>query len=273
MTTGLMAGRLDEPRPTTAYLTTTPSTDGRPRLFCFHHAGGGAAAYAALRRELTSRVDVLPVQLPGREGRVGDRLPATAAELVADLDRQLDPYLTGRYACYGHSMGALVAHDLVALRQARGAALPLWLIAGAARAPQLPAAFVGAHTGSEDQLVRAMLDIGGLSPQLLDYPDWLAAAVALTRGDLRLLASRDTAPGAALTCPVEVFHGSADPLVSEDDALAWQQRAAAGFRLHRFTGGHFFHLGAARAEFTDRLARLLTGPAPRPADADLAHRV
>lgn len=264
MTAGLTADRLGGPKPATAYLASRPLADGRPRLFCFHHAGGGAAAYTALRRALAPSVEVLRVQLPGREGRIGDRLPGTMAELVAELDEQLDPYLSGPYACYGHSMGALVAHDLLAVRQARGAEPPLRLIAGACRAPQLPAAFVSAYAGSDDQLVRTMLDIGGLSRQLLDYPDWLAAAVALTRGDLRLCASRDTAPGAPLSCPIEIFYGAADPLVSESDALAWRERAAAGFRLHRFEGGHFFHLGAARARFADRLARLLTDP-PVPA--------
>nr|WSZ99721.1 alpha/beta fold hydrolase [Streptomyces sp. NBC_00857] len=245
--------------PGTPYLTSGPTAGERPRLFCFHHSGGSAAAFAALRTALAPRVDVVAVQLPGRERRLRHPMPGSMADLVTELDEHLDPYLTGPYACYGHSMGALVAHDLVARRQARGAPLPVRLIAGACRAPQLSAAFAAEHSRSDDHLVRRMLEIGGLSPELLRYPDWLRSAVSLNRGDLRLCASRDTAATEPLRCAIDVFHGIEDPLVQERDALAWNERSTVGCRLHRFPGGHFFFLRESRAAFTDRLAALLTG--------------
>lgn len=243
--------------PGTPYLTSSPTDSGRLRLFCFHHSGGSAAAFSALRGALAPHVEVLAVQLPGRETRLRHPLPTSMADLVTELDEHLDPYLTGPYACYGHSMGALVAHDLIARRQARGALSPVRLIAGACRAPQLPAAFAAEHMESDDHLVRSMLDIGGLSPELLRYPDWLQSAVSLNRGDLRLCASRDTTEVEALPCPIDVFHGMADPLVHERDALAWAKRSTVSCRLHRFSGGHFFFLRESRAAFADRIAALL----------------
>ncbi|MFF9587553.1 thioesterase II family protein [Streptomyces achromogenes] len=253
---------MDQHRPATPYLTSRPAAGGRLRLFCFHHAGGSASAFHALRRALEPRIEVIGVQLPGREARIRHPLPQDMARLVAEVDEHLDPYLDGTYACYGHSMGALVAHDLVARRQARGARLPVRLVAGACRAPHLVPAFVGAHAESDDILVRTMLDIGGMSPELLNHPDWLRSAVSLTRRDLRLCASRDTALGAPLACPIEVFHGTADPLVSERDARAWTGRSAAGCTLHPFEGGHFFFLRESRERFPARLAEVLGGLVP-----------
>lgn len=242
----------------TAYLTSRPAADDRVRLFCFHHAGGAASAFAGLGRALAGRIDVVCVQLPGREGRVREPLPATMADMVAELDEHLDPYLTGDYACYGHSMGALIAHDLVARRQARAASLPVRLIAGACRAPQLPAAFAAAYRESDAALVSTMLDIGGLSPLLLGRPEWLRAAVRLTRADLELCASRDTVPGEPLACPIDVFHGVGDPLVSLDQAMAWAERTSVSFAAHRFDGGHFFPLGPTAGAFAATLSGLLT---------------
>jgi surfactin synthase thioesterase subunit len=247
----------------TPYLTPKPSADDRLRLFCFHHAGGGASAFAGLRRAIAggtggAGIEVVGVQLPGREGRMRDVLPGTMAEVVAELDDHLDSQLAGEYAFYGHSMGALVAHDLVARRQARGASLPTRLVAGACRAPHLQAAFAAAHGETDDFLTKTMLDIGGLSPQVLSRPAWLQAALSLTRGDLRLCASRDIAAGEPLACPIDVFHGVMDPLVSLTQALPWADRSAVSFALHRFGGGHFFFLREAGDAVASALTGLLT---------------
>ncbi|MEU9478113.1 thioesterase domain-containing protein [Streptomyces sp. NPDC048191] len=244
--------------PWTPYLTIRPApSDGRPRLFCFHHAGGSASAFTVLRNTVAAHVEVLPVQLPGRENRLRDTRPGSMAELVADLDEHLDPHLTGPYAFYGHSMGALVAHDLIARRQARGALPPVRFIAGAARAPHLSPAFAAAWAEADDELVQKIIAIGGMSPDLLQYPDWLRPALDLTRADLRLCTTRGSAPVPELSCPVDVFHGAADPLVSEADALAWTGRSSVDSTLHRFDGGHFFFLKESPAPFAARLTTLL----------------
>ncbi|MFD8483831.1 thioesterase II family protein [Kitasatospora sp. NPDC059673] len=245
----------------TSYLTAGPAGDGRPSLFCFHHAGGSASVFNALRTALRPAVDVLPVQLPGRENRLREPGPGSMAELVAVLDRQLDPHLDAPHFFYGHSMGALVAHDLTVRRQARGARIPERLVAGAARAPQLPPAFAAAYADPDEELIRKIVDCGGMSPELLAYPDWYRPALDLTRADLRLCASRSTAPPPPLECPVDVFHGAADPLVSEPDARAWVGSGAAGGALHRFAGGHFFFLRESAAPFAERLGALVRAAA------------
>ncbi|GAA3012264.1 thioesterase II family protein [Kitasatospora sp. NPDC127116] len=264
----------DQPTPgsgraaaTTPYLTAGPAADGRPVLFCFPHAGGSASVFTALRTALAPVADVLPVQLPGRENRLRDRRPGSMAELVAVLDQQLDPYLAGPHVFYGHSMGALVAHDLVARRQERGVRIPDRLVAGAARGPRLPAAFVAAHVDSDEKLLERIVDCGGMSPDLLRYPDWYRPALELTRADLGLCATRSTSPTAPLDCPVDVFHGVADPLVTERDALAWVGAGSVGGALHRFDGGHFFFLRESAGPFASRLGAVVRATA-EPAGPD-----
>jgi surfactin synthase thioesterase subunit len=43
-----------------------------------------------------------------------------------------------------------------------------------------------------------------------------------------------------LSCPVEVFVGTDDPLVSVPDAAAWSVHTHQGCTLHSVPGGHFF---------------------------------
>lgn len=233
----------------TPYLTTAPADDGRPTLLCFPHAGGAASVFQPLAELLAARVNVVAVQLPGRERRRGDPLPTDMAMLVADIDEHLDPYLDAPHAFYGHSMGGLIAYDLAERRRTRGARPPRRLLVGACRAPHLPPAFVSGRLLGASELREQMIAIGGLSRQLLSYPDWADAAVALTCGDLHLCASRRHAPTGHASYPIDAFYGAEDPLVSMADVAAWSLQAGARFALHRAVGDHFFLFGAHAADF------------------------
>ncbi|MGC0421379.1 thioesterase II family protein [Embleya sp. AB8] len=248
------------------------------RLFCFHHAGGAASSFGAWQRALGPAISVLPIQLPGREGRAREPRARDLTELVAELDADLDPWLTDQpYAFYGHSMGALVAHALTRLRFERGRPLPERLVVGACSAPHLRTPLDTAATRSDDELARLLLDIGGMSAAVLGYPQWRQAAVALLRDDLRLCATdpirgrtppgtgTDRGPGpdrlVPLPCPIEVFVGATDPLVPVAQAAAWRGYTSASCRVHVPQGGHFFAQDPEAAFPARWLAPLLRVPA------------
>ncbi|WIX91745.1 alpha/beta fold hydrolase [Amycolatopsis sp. DG1A-15b] len=233
---------------TTPYLPFPPSGGAALRLLCFPHAGGAASVFKGWRGMFGPGIDVLPVQLPGREGRIRDELPKDMASLVDELEVHLEEVFDEPFACYGHSMGALVAYHLALRLAVRGRPVPRLLMVGACKAPHLGNRLVAAHDASDAELKQAVLDLGGLSPLLLGYPDWLSAALGLVRRDLALCATQR--PDGPAPCPVRAFHGADDPLVSEGDMAAWARYSAPGFALHRVPGGHFFvHEPALVAQF------------------------
>ncbi|MFF1924904.1 thioesterase II family protein [Streptomyces sp. NPDC058221] len=223
------------------YVHTPAEPGARLRLFCFHHAGGAASAFAPWRQALGPDIAVVPVQLPGREGRIREPRHLSMRALVAELNEALGPWLTEPHAFYGHSMGAAVAYALTRDRHSRGLPLPARLLVGAFPAPHLPTGLEAVGELSDDLLAQWMIDIGGMSPDLLRYPQWLHAAVSLLRADLELCADPWHTRGAdPLPCPVEVFTGRADTLVTARDAAAWEQHTEAGCSVHSVPGGHFF---------------------------------
>ncbi len=82
------------------------------RLICLPYAGGGASVFAALRRHAPDWLDVLPVQLPGRENRIGEPAIAAMPDLVTALTGALAPVLDRPYALLGYSVGARIAFCL-----------------------------------------------------------------------------------------------------------------------------------------------------------------
>ncbi|WP_157877809.1 thioesterase II family protein [Streptomyces kanamyceticus] len=242
-------------------MTQRPAPEAALRLFCLHHAGGAASSFRGWQAQLGPRVQVVPVQLPGRETRVREPRPRTMDALVHELDQALDPFLSDSalqpYAFYGHSMGALIGYRLVRHRAAMGASLPSMLLVGAHPAPHRPHPLRGVPDVPQKELARWLSDIGGLSPQLLRHPEWLRWAVDLVRDDLTLTASHRVHAVGPVPCPIHVFAGSDDPLVPPAEASAWAEHSLSSCEVHTIRGGHFFTRDHGMTDFFDRLAGVL----------------
>ncbi|WP_063774897.1 thioesterase II family protein [Kitasatospora azatica] len=217
-----------------------PEAGGRLRLFCFPYAGGGASIYSGWQHRLGSRVQVMPVQLPGREGRSAEPRFTDLESLVDDLDDELGPALEQPHAFFGHSMGALIAFALTQRRHVRGAQLPRCLLLSAYRAPHLPAPQQVAADADESELLESLISLGGIPPIMLDHPEWLSALLPVTRDDLRLCASPGPGPDARVPVPIHAFAGLHDSLVSPAEVRGWSRYSADGFSMRTLPGGHFF---------------------------------
>jgi len=253
---------------TTEYLARPPQPRAPVRLLCFPFAGGGASTYAHWQRELDARgapVDVLPVRLPGREGRSGEPRFTELAPLVEELDAALDEVLTSPHLLYGHSMGALIAYALIRRRQQRGATLPHAALLAAYRAPHLPPPRIdseagtgtgsGAESGADFDLARALVALGGLPEALLGHPEWLRALLPVVRDDLALCASAGPT-GGPVRVPLHLFAGADDSLVRVSEVTAWRRYAARGCEVRVLPGGHFF-LRTHEGRLLDEVAPLV----------------
>ncbi|GAA4254353.1 thioesterase II family protein [Dactylosporangium darangshiense] len=242
------------------YLTREPGPGDALRLFCFHHAGGAASVYSPWPARLAPAVTVLPVQLPGRETRRREPRLRDMATLVERLEEHLDPFLDRPFAFYGHSMGALVALRMTLQRYRMSRTTPVQLLVAAFPAPHLPQAAVPPADIPDDDLLRWMTGIGGISPALLRYPEWVRTATDLVRDDLALCRSGRLAAPVSLPCFVHAFYGTTDPLMSPQSALAWRPYGGAGFAVHPVPGGHLFHHESAAALLPRLHALLSTSP-------------
>ncbi|SBT39347.1 thioesterase domain-containing protein [Micromonospora auratinigra] len=254
------------------------STGSRPqapvRLFCLPYAGAGASAFRRWQQGIGPDVEVLPVQLPGRENRISEDPRFTVADVADAIASRADR----PYAIYGHSMGGRVGFEVVRELRRTGRPLPLRLYVGGARAPHVtaPSLFDGLSRVDDDELLRRLAEGGGLPAELFDHPELVELLLPLLRADFGRVDGYRYSPGEPLPVPLVAFSGVHDRAVTRAHSAAWAEHTAAGFTLHELDGGHFFLndrlpdlLAAIRADLTDALAAA-SAPAPTAGSASVA---
>jgi medium-chain acyl-[acyl-carrier-protein] hydrolase len=251
--------------PCRAEATPAPTLDADAiQLFCLPHAGAGASAYRDWLELLAPGIEVIPVQLPGREGRSREPALHSAAALVAVLTEPVASRAGGDFALFGHSMGALVSYELAHVLSGLGKP-PRHLFVSGLGAPHLPPTGPQLHDLPDDELLAVIAELEGTSPEVLAQPELLQLLLPLFRADLEVWETY-VPHRSSLRVPVTAMGGRHDPSVSLDGLSAWGSLTSAGFQLAVFDGGHFYH-HAVPDEVAAILEKRLRESDRTPADA------
>lgn len=217
-----------------------PSPGATHRLVCIPFAGGTARAYLDWIPRLSPRVDVCPIQLPGREGRMGEPLPTSVEAIVSEIDEAIATLPPLPVVLFGHSMGAMIAYEVAQRMAARGAA-PHHLVVAGRVAPQCPLREERVSHLDDAAFTEKLRELGGTPEAVFDIPELLELLLPIVRADMRLFETYEHDPARPpLPTPVTALSGRDDPWVAIDDADAWRAVTDDRFRLELFDGGHFF---------------------------------
>jgi pyochelin biosynthetic protein PchC len=236
--TGPTAGVPSRPAATRAwYRCLRPRPAARLRLLCFPHGGGSASVYRAWHDLLPEHVELHAVQYPGHADRLDEPLLGDLDRLAAQAAEAALPLLDRPFALYGHSLGALAAFE-TALRLEAAGHRPLRLTASGMPAPHLvrPGAV---HLGGDQAVLDELDRLGGIPPQVWEYPDLRDVVLRTARADYSLAETYRARPGAVLRAPVTTHRGLADPELTGPEAAGWSLATTGGARHRTFPGDHF----------------------------------
>lgn len=239
-----------------------PRPAARLRLICLPPAGGGASRYRDWPAHLPDDVEVVSVQLPARENRFNERPIESMEQLTGPLLDGLASQLTRPFALFGHSMGALIAFELIRRMRADGVA-PMHLFASGCRAPHLPSRSPDWHTLPDREFLATIEELGGIPPELLAESQFLDAMLPTLRSDCTLIETYMFHPQDPLSCPVSVFGGLRDKEVPPEDVRAWSRHTTGPFRVHLLPGDHFF-VNSARPDLLRLVASELESASADP---------
>ncbi|AVH55786.1 MULTISPECIES: thioesterase II family protein [Streptomyces] len=244
-----------------AFIRPRPVDTPALRLVGFHHAGGSAGSYHRMGRQLPDDWDLLLYDLPGRGRRHAEPALRDAAAVLRQVLADLDPWNDAPTAFFGHSFGAVVALETARAR-AQAGHQPVWVGVSGHRPPSRRPS--GRLTDlADDALLSTLVEMGGVPRPLAEVPEIAVRLLGLTRADLYAAESYAPSPGRpALSCPLTVFGGTADPWAPRSEMGDWARETRDVCRWRYFPGGHFYLLGAALPDITSEVVAEIRLAAP-----------
>lgn len=214
-----------------------PNREAQLRLFCFPYAGGGDHVFRAWADQLPI-VETYLIQLPGRGRRLWERPFTNLTELNKALAEAIVPYLDKPFIFFGHSMGAMISFEL-ARELRRGRLEPMQMFVSACHAPQIPDSNI-IHDLPESKLIKELERLNGTPREVLENPELLSIVLPTLRADCMITETYVYKNEPPLSCPITVFGGLQDPLVTREELEAWREQTGGLFSLRMLEGDHFF---------------------------------
>ncbi|MDQ3186796.1 MAG: alpha/beta fold hydrolase [Pseudomonadota bacterium] len=226
-------------------------------LFSLPCAGASAAMYLRWRRRLPSWVQMQPLELPGRGGRLHEATEKTFEALAASLCDELGTYPPKRYALFGHSMGGLLAYRIAHCLRTRMRSLPAALLISGCAAPSQQDWKRYADKEGDAALIADLRKQNGTPQEVFENPELLSMTLSLLAADYRICASFRYEELPPLPIPIHVFGGRTDE-IHKSRLEEWRFESAVDFSLDWFDGDHFF-LRQQEEEFLPILVQRLAG--------------
>ena len=187
---------------------------------------------------LPKGVTVHPVTFPGHQGRFRQPLISQVLKLVPKIFEELKPQLETPVAFFGHSLGGLIAFEVVREMRRRGEIPPALLLTSGCAAPQLLKARTNFHALPDRSFQRKCASIIPLNVRR--NPELMSLMLPILRADVTLFETYQYSEEAPLDCRICAFGGTSDMGVRRPDLNAWKVQTTNSFTLRMFKGDHFF---------------------------------
>jgi surfactin synthase thioesterase subunit/NAD(P)-dependent dehydrogenase (short-subunit alcohol dehydrogenase family)/acyl carrier protein len=257
----LNGGSRNGSRPLSDWLVmTNPNPDATVRLFCFPFAGGGSAVYRLWNDRISSSIEVIAVEPPGRLGRIDQKPLSNIKVFASQAAKAMTPLLDKPYAVFGHCLGGLTMYETVRQLQREAARLPIHLFASGARPPDLTDKegpferllqdrllknrrfdpFLPIHEQPEDVFAEVIrLFRIDSTEQMLKNPELRALILPVVRAEFEMAFTYRYRREAAWNFPITCVNGEDDLYVTRADILSWGRFTTSSFQVHIRQGEHF----------------------------------
>ncbi|MGD9153828.1 MAG: alpha/beta fold hydrolase [Gammaproteobacteria bacterium] len=226
-------------------------------LFCFPHAGGGASFFNDWPQFLPDLVQVLSVQLPGREARHSENFLQNINDVLNNILEFKDIFYKKPFALFGHSLGAVLAFELARKLFIDKSPTPTCLIVSGHCAPKFSEKQEKIYSLPDDKFVKRMNELyGGIDSEVLCCPELLELLLPRFRADILLSEQYKYNQAPSLKCPIFVFNGNDDVSVNSDELSEWGLETDNAAKIYKFPGDHFF-ISDSKEIVLDRLSKIL----------------
>jgi len=212
----------------------------RTTLVCLPFAGSGASFFRSWGPPAGGRVEVVALQLPGRERRIDDEPYRSVSAAVDGLAPEAIGLAVPDHSLvlFGHSLGAVLAYEL-AHHLTNGGQQPDRLVVSGSPGPWTPRE--RRATGlPDDEFVLRVQEFAGYTHEALANQEMRELILPTLRADVEMHENYRPDNRAALAVPITAIRGRDDHLVSTEQAGQWATATDRDFMLVEVPGGHMY---------------------------------
>jgi medium-chain acyl-[acyl-carrier-protein] hydrolase len=210
------------------------------RLFCFHHSGGGASSYYPWVDHLSPNIEIVAVQLPGRENRFTEPLSNNIKDIVSNLCQEFSSFIDKPFFVFGHSLGALISFEFVKSIHQSYSLYPCFMVISAAKAPQLPFRMRTLSKLDDKALKEELRIYNGIDELILSNDELLDLFLPIIRNDFSISENYHYIESKPFPFDIFALSGIDDQTTSQEEILAWDQHTKGKFEHTSFSGKHFY---------------------------------
>ncbi|MFD2588191.1 thioesterase II family protein [Croceitalea marina] len=212
------------------------------KLFCFPYAGGSAIIYKNWSEFLNPSIELIPIELAGRGKRIKDSFYDSIDDAVDDMFNQIKNDITGHnYVFFGHSMGALIAYELIRKIKLMKLPRPKHVFFSGRKAPHVKDEKEKKyHLMDHEEFKEEVLKLGGTPPEFFEHKALMDFMLPMLRQDFKLadvsFHDREIEP---FEFNISVLLGK-DEEITPEQADGWKRHTTGLCAIYYFNGGHFF---------------------------------
>ena len=224
----------------------------RIRLFCFSYAGGSAQEFKRWEGKISPYIEIKPIVLPGHGRRLKEKLLESIEAMVLDAYAQIKDHICEKdYAFFGHSMGAIIAHELTNRIAKLGLPQPRCVFLSGREAPHLAYSHGDIYNLPERELRQRIAYYDGTPDEIFENPYLKQIFLPILLADLAACDTYQRQFEVSQYQPLEiemVVMAGKNEKLSKKQLEGWQKFSKKEISLHYFSGGHFFINEAANIQ-------------------------
>lgn len=209
-------------------------------MVCLPFAGAGASFFYPWNEKSAKEIEIVPIQLPGREWRVDEepyRDVNTAVDLVfPEIAGEL---VAGPVMFFGHSLGAVLAYELAHRFCAAPGFDVARLIVSGSPGPWTRRARRATGLPDADFLDRVR-EFAQYDAETMRSPEVRKLVLPALRADVEMHEEYVSGRSDPLPVPITSLRGRDDQLITADHAAEWATATSREFEFIELPGGHMY---------------------------------
>lgn len=211
-------------------------------VFVIPFAGGSSISFSQWK-SIDTKVQYIFLDPPGKGSRMNETLVNTMEDMVFDIKKQIEDYVTTNdveeYIIMGHSMGGSIAYEIVNLMMEEGKK-PKYVILSATTVPdEFDLQMFNSIVIEDESFEKYLCDFGLVNEKMIKNVFFRKKYLPIVKNDYTILTKYVPSIKKRNNVKAIILYGNRDQ-VSGTGSRVWRNYFIEEPLYYEFDGGHFF---------------------------------